>query len=303
MGVPPPATCNGPRCRAIVLPSVVTGNEPTDGTIELIRTTRFCVNDRSFGDPASQIATDPNGYAAKPAMRGLGRYYSVDVTARGVPDPVTGYLIDIKAIDRAVRDAVVPLISLACHDDPAREPATLLPELMVDLEAALPVTLAALRWNLTPYSSITMNALSATTVVLRQRFDFAAAHRLHVDTLSDEENRRLFGKCNNPSGHGHNYQVEPAVEAPLPGSGPMPFTMLDLERLADETIIAAFDHTNLNTDPPDFSQAGVNPSVEHIARACYQRLGNAIDATGSGAKLLEVTVWETDRTRCTYPAS
>lgn len=307
MGVPPPAAVRGPLSRDIVLPSVVTESEPIDGTIELIRTTRFCVNDRSFGDPASQIATDPNGYAAKPAMRGLGRYYSVDVTARGRPDPVTGYLIDIKAIDQAVRGSVVPMIAEACHDEPSREPATLLPDLVRALANALPVSLASLRWNLTPSSSITMHAPTdtqhATAVILRTRFDFAAAHRLHVDSLSDEENRTLFGKCNNPSGHGHNYQVEPAVEAPLPESGPMPFTMLDLERLTDESIIEAFDHTNLNVDPPDFSQAGVNPSVEHIARACYERLGRAIDATNSGARLLEITVWETDRTRCTYPAS
>lgn len=281
----------------------MSGSKTQTKTIELIRTTRFCVNDPSFGDPASHIEADPNGYAGRPSMRGLGRYYSVDVTARGEPDPVTGYLIDIKAIDRAVRNAVVPLITLACHDDPTREPATLLPELMVDLEAALPVTLAALRWNLTPFSSITMNATSATIVVLRQRFDFAAAHRLHVDSLSDEENQKLFGKCNNPSGHGHNYQVEPAVEAVLPGNGPMPFTMQDLERLTDGTIITPFDHTNLNIDPPDFSQAGVNPSVEHIARVCYERLARAIEATNSGARLREVTVWETDRTRCTYPSS
>jgi 6-pyruvoyltetrahydropterin/6-carboxytetrahydropterin synthase len=152
-----------------------------------------------------------------------------------------------------------------------------------------------------------MNATDPKTVVLRQRFDFAAAHRLHVDGLSDAENRELFGKCNNPSGHGHNYQVEPAVAAPLPVSGrergaAMPFTMRDLERLTDEAIIAPFDHTNLNLDPPDFSRAGVNPSVEHIARVCYERLGAAIDATGTGARLLEVTVWETDRTRCTYPS-
>jgi 6-pyruvoyltetrahydropterin/6-carboxytetrahydropterin synthase len=271
-------------------------------TIELIRTTRFCVNDPSFGDPAAHIESDPNGYAGRPSMRGLGRYYSVDVSARGEPDPVTGYLIDIKAIDRAVRDAVVPLITLACHDDPTREPATLLPELLVDLEAALPVTLAALRWNLTPYMSITMNTTDPTTVILRERFDFAAAHRLHVDALSDEENQRLFGKCNNPSGHGHNYQVEPAVRAPLPSDGAMPFTMRDLERLVDGSIIQPFDHTNLNTDPPDFGRAGVNPSVEHIARVCFERLHKAIDATDSGARLLEVTVWETDRTRCTYPS-
>ncbi|MEO1278854.1 MAG: 6-carboxytetrahydropterin synthase, partial [Planctomycetota bacterium] len=86
-------------------------------------------------------------------------------------------------------------------------------------------------------------------------------------------------------------------------TGAMPFTMHDLERLTDETIVEAFDHTNLNTDPPDFGPKGINPSVEHIARACFRRLGEAIDATGSGARLLHITVWETDRTSCTYPSS
>lgn len=276
---------------------------PKGPVIELIRTTRFCVNDPSFGNVAGQIATDPNGYAAKPAMRGLGRYYSVDVTARGEPDETTGYLIDIKAIDRAVRAGVVPLIAVACHDDPTREPATLMPELVLRLQDNLPVPLARLRWNLTPYASITMDTANTNTVVLRTRFDFAAAHRLHVDTLSDEENQKLFGKCNNPTGHGHNYQVEPAVEAPLPETGAMPFTMHDLEHLTDKTIVQTFDHTNLNTDPPDFGPKGINPSVEHIARACFRRLGEAIDATGSGARLRHITVWETDRTRCTYPSS
>jgi hypothetical protein len=55
-------------------------------------------------------------------------------------------------------------------------------------------------------------------VIIRQKFDFAAAHRLHTPSLSEEENRRIFGKCNNPSGHGHNYQVEPAVEVELDAS-------------------------------------------------------------------------------------
>ena len=276
---------------------------PKGPVIELIRTTRFCVNDPAFGDVASLISADPNGYAAKPAMRGLGRYYTVDVTARGEPDETTGYLIDIKAIDRGVRDAVIPLIARACHDDPTREPAMLMPELVRRLAEALPVSLARLCWNLTPFASITMDSDNDNAVVLRTRFDFAAAHRLHVQTLSDEENQRLFGKCNNPSGHGHNYQVEPAVQSPLPETGAMPFTMHDLERLTDETVIQAFDHTNLNTDPPDFGPKGINPSVEHIARACYRRLSEAIDATNTGARLLHVTVWETDRTRCTYPSS
>lgn len=260
------------------------------------------MNDPSLGDPQGQIRSDPNGYAGRPSMRGLGRYYSVDVTARGEPDALTGYLIDIKAIDRAVRDSVVPIISRACFEAPAQDPALLMPRLVGALRGALPVPLARLRWNLTPYASMTMTTQDTTTVVLRARFDFAAAHRLHVDSLSDEENRRLFGKCNNPSGHGHNYQVEPAVAVPLRADGVQTFTLQDFDRLVEEAIIVPFDHTNLNTDVPDFALAGLNPSVEHIARVCYERLHAAIAATDPNARLVEVTVWETDRTRCTYPA-
>lgn len=267
-----------------------------------MRTTRFCVNDASLGDLAGQMRADPNGHAARPSMRGLGRYYSVDVTARGEPDPQTGYLIDIKAIDRAVRGAVVPIIARACHQDATQDPATLMPQLVEALARALPVPLARLRWNTTPLTSIAMDTNDPATVVLRATFDFAAAHRLHVDTLSDEENRRLFGKCNNPSGHGHNYRVEPAVAVELPKGDTPAFTLQDLERLTEEAIIAPFDHTNLNTDVPDFTRAGLNPSVEHIARVCYERLGKAMADEHARARLLEVTVWETDRTRCTYPA-
>lgn len=271
--------------------------------IELIRTTRFCVNDPGFGELEAQVRADPNGCGGRPSMRGLGRSYSVDVSARGLPNPVLGYLIDIKAIDRAVRDAVVPLIARACHEEPARDPATLMPTLLDALCGLLPVRPASLRWNLTPSLSITMTTQDTTTVVLRSTFEFAAAHRLHVDTLSAEENRRLFGKCNNPNGHGHNYRVEPAVALALPPGGAPGFTVQDLERLVEASIIEPFDHMNLNTDVPEFAQDGVNPSVEHIARVCHERLARAIAEDGAPARLLEVTVWETDRTRCTYPAS
>ncbi|MEO1008182.1 MAG: 6-carboxytetrahydropterin synthase [Planctomycetota bacterium] len=275
---------------------------PASGTIRLTRTTRFCINDPAFGDAADQLRSDPNGFAAKPSMRGLGRYYSVDVTAEGAPDPQTGYLIDIKGIDNAVRRAVVPLLEDACRQRPADEPATLMPGLVDALAAALPVGLHELRFNPTPYYSIAMTTTQPAVVTLRQRFDFAAAHRLHVDGLSDAENEQMFGKCNNPSGHGHNYQVEPAVEVPVPSGGAMALTLADLERVTQSVVVDRFDHTNLNIDPPDFGPAGVNPTVEHIARVCYELLDAALRERHPEARLASVTVWETDRTSCTYPA-
>jgi 6-pyruvoyltetrahydropterin/6-carboxytetrahydropterin synthase len=184
-------------------------------------------------------------------------------------------------------------------------------EIIAALRDSLGPRLEAVRWRLSPYYSLEMTASSeakppvfpATTAILRQRFDFAAAHRLHLPTLSTEQNQALFGKCNNPTGHGHNYQFEPSVVVPATAGTPG-FTLQDLERLSQSTIIERFDHKHLNQDTAEFDLArgGVNPTVENIARVFYELLSKAIAAMGKGATLRTITVWETDRTSATYPA-
>ncbi len=134
-------------------------------------------------------------------------------------------------------------------------------------------------------------------VQISQQFEFAAAHRLHCAELSDEENRRVFGKCNNPSGHGHNYRLEAAVSVPVNGSAPG-FGFADLARLVDEQVLQRFDHKHLNLDTDEF--AGLNPSVEHIARICHEVLAGPV--ADAGGRLEYVTVWETEKTACTFPA-
>jgi 6-pyruvoyltetrahydropterin/6-carboxytetrahydropterin synthase len=235
-------------------------------------------------------------------MRGLGRYYELEVGCGGEPDPLTGYLISVQDIDRLTRAHALPIIAKACHHTPEVEPATLLPSIAEALAKAMPRFFRRVRWKLTPYYSIEMNATDATTVLLRQQFDFAAAHRLHSPALSDEENRRIFGHCNNPHGHGHNYRFEPAVAVTV-GTHGLPFGLIDLERLAHEVIVKRYDHRHLNEDTQEFAtQGGVAPSVENIAKVFYDLLAPAIATHSHGAAILRgVTVWETDRTSCTYP--
>lgn len=129
--------------------------------------------------------------------------------------------------------------------------------------------------------------------VIRQQFEFAASHRLDCESLSPQENRRLFGKCNNEAGHGHNYRVEVAV-AIDPGS---PFSLADLEAVVSRVLIERFDHKYLNVDCAEF--ADLNPSVENIARVSHDLLEPELAA--AAMKLRAVTVWETDKTSCTYP--
>jgi 6-pyruvoyltetrahydropterin/6-carboxytetrahydropterin synthase len=153
------------------------------------------------------------------------------------------------------------------------------------------------KWFLTPYHSLAMSSDALDRVCISQSFEFAAAHRLHVDSLDEQANRAAFGKCNNPSGHGHNYRLEVSVAVPV-NEQPPRFTLRTLEDLVARRIIDAFDHKHLNRDTAEF--ANLNPSVENIARVCHKRLAEAVAL--AGGSLQKVTVWETEKTACTFPA-
>lgn len=254
----------------------------------LTRTVRFAVG-------TVPDARSINGFAGNPHVTGLDRHYELQVSCRGHVDPITGYLIDIKAIDRAVRDRVVPLFSRAIAANTS--PAAVLAQTTEALHA-LPAPLLAVRLFITPYHSIEMAAMDPSTVLLRQRFDFSAAHRLHAPSLSDDDNRRLYGKCNNPRGHGHNYVVEPAVRCK-----PDSLSLADLEAITDRVIIQPFDHKHLNEDTDEFNVAkgGLLPSVENIAQVFFTRLAPALAQHPSKPTLERITVWETDRTCATFP--
>jgi 6-pyruvoyltetrahydropterin/6-carboxytetrahydropterin synthase len=97
---------------------------------------------------------------------------------------------------------------------------------------------------------------------LTARYRFAASHRLQLDQLSPEENRRLFDKCNNPHGHGHDYSLEVTVEGPVGADGQV-VNRAQLDSFVHESVIAKLDHRNLNCDVDDF--AGINPTTENLA--------------------------------------
>lgn len=272
--------------------------------VQLTRTVRFAVNDgEAVPGPAY------NSFAGAPAIRGHGRHYELTITCAGSVDNATGYFLNIKAIDQAVRSVAIPMIEQACRVNPSSDPALTLHSLIGPLNAALGNSILSVSWNLSPYYSITMmptslaSPSSKLTAVVRQHFDFAAAHRLHSPHLSDQANADYFGKCNNPMGHGHNYRIEPAVRIPIDPSGSL-FTLNDLERITAKSLIDRFDHKHLNIDTPEFDQSrgGVNPSVENIAKVFFDILRPAIAASGTGADLESIRVWETEKTSCTYPA-
>ncbi len=267
----------------------------------LRRTVRFAVNDPRAASPQSAPGTPAapaNGYAGLPALRGLGRHYELDVACLGRVDPITGYFVNIKEIDTAVRAHAVGLIERACHERPWASPESVLRDLMAPLNRGLGGVLHSVRWRLTPTYSVEMHANDTRHALIRQCFEFAASHRLHAAGLTDEENRRCFGKCNHAAGHGHNYIVEPAVAVAVGGAGSL--DLPGVEAIVLREVVDRFDHKHLNADLPEFGPAGLNPSVENIAKVCYDRLSAPIAA--AGGRLASVTVWETEKTSCTFPA-
>ena len=80
-----------------------------------------------------------------------------------------------------------------------------------------------------------------------RRYHFSASHRLHVDSLSEEENRATFGKCNNPFGHGHNYALEVTLSGPVDARTGMVVNLADLDSFARREVLDLFDYANLNT--------------------------------------------------------
>jgi 6-pyruvoyltetrahydropterin/6-carboxytetrahydropterin synthase len=251
--------------------------------------------------PHDAPATGRNTFAGYPSMESLGAHYECDVRVAGEPSATTGYLKDIKDIDRAVHRAVLPIVTHAFREGGG--PVSKVLMRATDALARELPELRSLRVRLTPTYSLEMDRRAMNAILLRQRFDFAAAHRLHVPTLSAEENQRVFGKCNNPRGHGHNYQFEPAIRVRLGEGATQGFTLSHLEALADRVLLQRFDHKHLNEDTEEFATGtGVNPSVENIARVFFDLLAPEVRKSASDAELLSITVWETDRTSATFPA-
>jgi 6-pyruvoyltetrahydropterin/6-carboxytetrahydropterin synthase len=110
----------------------------------------------------------------------------------------------------------------------------------------------------------------ALKVSLTRRYRFSASHRLHSPRLSAEENWRLYGKCSNPHGHGHNYVVEVTVTGPVDPATGMVANLGDLDPFVEREVVEAFDHKYLNVEVAEFRESV--PTSENVCREIYRRL-------------------------------
>src|SRR5579863_707998 len=103
---------------------------------------------------------------------------------------------------------------------------------------------------------------AALKIELGRRYHFSASHRLHSAHLSEEENWRVYGKCNNPHGHGHNYIVEVSVSGNVDPATGMIANLSDLDGFVEREVLEPFDHKSLNDDVPAFRDAV--PTTENL---------------------------------------
>jgi 6-pyruvoyltetrahydropterin/6-carboxytetrahydropterin synthase len=248
---------------------------------------------------------DTFGAAAEPS--GHGHNYVLELGVEGQVSPVDGMVLNIKDVDALLRGILAEIdhkmINEALPEFADAVPTTerlaqvLWRKLPPRIGAARPVWM---RLEEHPGMYVEINGEDAQMVYLTCSMEFAAAHRLHAAKLSDEENRRLYGKCNNANGHGHNYVVEVTVAGvPDPRSG-IVVDLGALERLLETEIENRFDHKHLNLDTGYFKDSV--PTAENIAIVIWNLLADKIPSCriGGDVRLHRIRLIETARSWFDY---
>jgi 6-pyruvoyltetrahydropterin/6-carboxytetrahydropterin synthase len=137
--------------------------------------------------------------------------------------------------------------------------------------------------------------IASPRISLARRYRFAASHRLHCPTLSPEENQRLYGKCNNPYGHGHNYVLEVTVSGPVDAQTGMIANLSELDGFVQREVIEPFDQRYLNEEIPDFRNNV--PTTENVCREIYRRLRSF-----PGARVERIRIEETSKNSFEFEA-
>lgn len=226
-----------------------------------------------------------------------GHNYILDVTADGPIDDETGMVVNIKRIDDVLQERVVGRFDQRSINDEIPEfhdQASSLENLLLYFKERLselpePARLVGLRLEEMPtlWANLDLND-GRWTMTLTRTYEFAAAHRLDAPSLTRERNWALYGKCNNPAGHGHNYVLEVTVSGePAPDTGFLA-DLGALDEAVNTLVVDRFDHKNLNEDLPEF--AGKITTSEVVAKAIWDALDGKLPAP-----LERVKLWETAR--------
>ena len=257
---------------------------------KLVRQVRFAIN--PFGKSTDLGA---NSYCAKPTATGLALFFSLWVELKSNANKDTGFVVNVSDIDKIVRNKAVGIFDkfVKNHSNSSFEQiGQLLGKVWQTIEKDfLPVKLNYLAVELMPARKLGIKEREGNMLYFSEKFEFSASHMLWNKKFSDDKNCQVFGKCANRCGHGHNYVVEVTVKKPTKGKS---LKAIEFEKIVEKEFIRTVDHKNLNADVPYFKK--VNPTVENIAEFAFRKLSNKFKPF----KLHCITVWENDRTFCSY---
>jgi 6-pyruvoyltetrahydropterin/6-carboxytetrahydropterin synthase len=265
---------------------------------KLARRVRFSVN--PF---LSEDGEGANSFASRPAGEGLAVFLELSVELAGEVERATGFVVNVTDIDQEVRRSVVPIFAERIRADFRAGRHIGIPAISELLTAGWKALagsfgkarLSRLGLKLNPYRETAIDSHGAKMIYFSEKFEFAATHKLWNEDFSEQRNFEVFGKCANPTGHGHNYIVDVTVKAPAGRE----ICVGDFERIVDGELIKVVDHKNLNLDVAHF--ATTNPTVENIAAFAWSRLVGKFGPDGGASPTLHcVTIWETDKTSCSY---
>lgn len=227
-------------------------------------------------------------------VEGAGIYLCLRVTLTGTPNADSQYIQNIKVIDQRVRSNAIPAIAELVYSQRFTPARALLVASAAMKGGWMPASLEGVTLVINPYLLCSARIQELPMVQLTHRFEFSAAHRLHNPEMSDAENREVFGKCNNPAGHGHNYEFEVTLAGAVDAAGRL-IELTRFQQIVNDTVITLFDHKHLNTQTTQFAQT--IPTVENIAKVIYEMLAPHFPGPTT---LRSVRVWETGKTWAEY---
>lgn len=256
--------------------------------LKLSREIRFALTSK-FED------TITNSWCGWPSTNRIVPRLILKCVVSGQPDADTGYICNVKVLDDLLRGIVTKhLIPNFSSGDTAESMLQTIERLVVDnWQSDSKIETVSL--HVSPELSYMITAEHESMVCLTQQFEFSAAHRLHCDKFTDDENKKFFGKCNNAEGHGHNYVVEVTIAAASDQMvNQQVIALHEFEAIVKREVIDRLDHKHLNRDIEYFAE--VNPSVENISIAIWKWLDGKFDT----ARLKTVKVFETPKTWASY---
>jgi 6-pyruvoyltetrahydropterin/6-carboxytetrahydropterin synthase len=224
---------------------------------------------------------------------GHGHNYTLDVTVVGRPDPVTGMVMNMTDLKALVNEVLEEFDHRHLNEDTPyfkeRIPTTenLVRVLWQLVAPRLPAGVRLARLRLYELPELWADYDGSDETQFARSYSFSAAHRLHAPGLSDEENRALYGKCNNPNGHGHNYTLEVHVLGKIdPATG----MVIDLTQMdaAVHQVIDELDHHHLDREIAAFA------STPSTGEAIVLYLWDALTPQFEG-RLAHLKLWETRR--------